>query len=144
MTPIIHGRIIPETASSALVRRELRILIDPKTATWTALEDLIAIDVLRQYLRSLPHLPCQIVLLAPAKRGDEFTAEYQMLSLVRAEILAYGSVVTPGVSEALGRHVPLVHRPVNSMPTLADVTWGAWGHESDVTDREVDGPSPRS
>jgi hypothetical protein len=79
MSPIIHGRIYPETKSSSLVRRELNILIDPRMVTPETERQLIDLDILRHYLRDLPGQPCRITLLAPAQQANEHEVAYQLI-----------------------------------------------------------------
>lgn len=102
MPPFIHGRIYPEATSSTLVRRELRILVDPRAITRETVRQLLDIDVLRHYLRDLPGQPCQITLLAPAQRAKEHEAEYEIIRQLGGEVLSVASILLPEVVEAFG------------------------------------------
>ncbi len=92
MSPIIHGRIYPEAESSALLRHELRVLIDPCLIASVANEHLMDLDVLRHYLRSLPGQPCQITLISTAEAIRTYGGEFIYLA----------SDVLPEVTVAFG------------------------------------------
>ena len=101
MSPRVHGRIFPETESSALLRRELRILVDLRTIGRETVAHLVELDVLRHYLQDLRPEPCRVTLLAPAA-NPELRAQYEVFTRLGGETLSYGSVVLPEVSNALG------------------------------------------
>lgn len=102
MAPILHSHIIPETESSCLVRRELRILLDPRTITEETRPALIHLDILRQYLASLPGLPCSVSLLAPAPGDPAFEAQHELICRYGGQHLRYATIVIPEVATALG------------------------------------------
>ncbi len=102
MSPIIHGRIYPETQSSTLVRREFNILIDPRMVTLETARQLLDLDVLRHYLKDLPGQPCRITLKAPAQQANEYEVAYQLIRELSGEILPFASILLPDVVEAFG------------------------------------------
>jgi hypothetical protein len=99
MSPLIHGRIYPETESSGLVGYTLRVLIDPRMVRdhWRSILD---IDTLRIYLRDVES-PCRIVLLLPAKRDEpDIDATYESMRGIGVEELPSSVVITPEAATA--------------------------------------------
>lgn len=101
MTPILHGRVHPETSSSSLVRRELRILLDPRFLEGDWVARLIDLNVLCQYLASLPGSPCTITLLAPSAPDAGLSPALALIRQYGGEVLPYGGVVVPDAATAL-------------------------------------------
>ena len=102
MAPILHGRIHPETYSAGLLRRELRILVDPASVTAETIPRLVDLDILRQYLASLPGLPCTVRVMAPAPQGASSDPTYDIFRRFGGEVLPYGAVVVPDALTILG------------------------------------------
>jgi hypothetical protein len=102
MAPILHGRVLPETESSGLVRRELRILIDPHVITGADVPRLIDLGILREYLRTLSGPPCVVTLLTPASGDPELALAHEILGRHGAEPLPFGSILVPEATAALG------------------------------------------
>jgi hypothetical protein len=102
MAPILHGRVLPETDSSGLVRRELRILIDPRVITGADVPRLIDLGILREYVRTLSGPPCVVTLLTPASGDPELALAHEILGRHGAEPLPFGSILVPEATAALG------------------------------------------
>lgn len=102
MAPILRGRVLPETDSSGLVRRELRILIDPRVITEADVPRLIDLDILRQYLRTLSGPPCVVTLLTPAPGDPSLALAHEILGRHGAEALPFGTILVPEATAALG------------------------------------------
>jgi hypothetical protein len=99
MSPVVHGRIYPETESSALMGYMLRVLVDPRILREHA-RAMLDIDTLRVYLRTIES-PCRIVLLLPAARDDpDMHATYEFMRKIEAEELPSSVVIAPEAAAA--------------------------------------------
>jgi len=102
MSPLVHGRIYPESDRSSLPRREFRILLDPSPINDATVSALLEIDVLRQYLHSLPGPPCRITFVAPANDPSSPPAAFASLASLGLEIVPFSTDLTAEATEALG------------------------------------------
>src|SRR5262245_20631618 len=99
MSPVVHGRIYPETESSGLMGYTLRIVVDPGTIrsherAW------LDIDTLRVYLRMVDS-PCRINFLLPAKADDlRMDETYEFMRTIGAEELPSPVSVAPEAAAA--------------------------------------------
>src|SRR5438034_7784755 len=102
MSPLVHGRIYAESDRTSLPRREFRILLDPSIITNAILPHLLEIDVLRQYLSSLPGPPCRIAFVAPAEDPKAPPSPYASLGSLGLEIVPFSNDLTTEAAETLG------------------------------------------
>ena len=100
MTPIVHGRVYPESESSELLSHTFRVLLDPQ-AVCTHERVLLDIDTLRIYLRDIS-APCLIHLLVPAQPDQPtLSNEYGFLRRLGVDELPSSLVAAPKVASAL-------------------------------------------
>jgi hypothetical protein len=120
MAPFIHGRIIPEIESSALLRRSYRVLIDPRAVTEEAVRFLSEIATLRRYLDDIPGRPCDLVLYAPSEKGTELQSEYRLLREMGVNVLGVSSRPTLKVDEIVGSHADTDFAAIISAAVTSD------------------------
>jgi hypothetical protein len=137
--PIIHGRMFPEVQSAGVLRREFRILIDPTTVTAATASNLVDIDVLRHYLRTLPGEPFRVSLLAPAAAPHETPTFDALCRACQVERVAYGAVIVPSAADALGRNAPTDWVRLISAATVADADFVVALAPSDMDLKQVSG-----
>lgn len=102
MSPLVHGKIYPESERSSLARREFRILLDPTALNGPTLAHLLEIDVLREYLQYLPGPPCRIAFVVPAPNPGAPPSSYTSFTFLGLELVPFSTTVGAEVIEALG------------------------------------------
>ena len=123
MSPIISGLIYPEAELSHLLYRELRVLLDPRAVCSDTVNHLIDLDVLKQYLQSLPGQPCQIHLASPPKKSVELDTEYEIVQRHGGEILSVEATTLSQVAEVFKKY-PKEHPEIVALASIASV-WDA-------------------
>jgi hypothetical protein len=98
MSPIVHGRIYPETESSRLQNYTLRVLLDPRMIRDHE-RAILEINTLQVYLRDIAS-PCRVVLMLPAQLAGQFDAEYRFMGEIGVEVLPTARIVTPEATAA--------------------------------------------